>query len=157
HRKRIPTQRRHIMSKSNPTVVITGATSGIGLGLAEAFLEQGYNVVGTGRSAERLQATAAKLDADGHFLGVAGDVGKPESARKVFELAIAKYGQVDVLVNNAGIFTAKPFVQFTAQEIEDNISTNLKGVLYASQEAAKHMSARKRGKIINITAALAMQ
>jgi len=144
-------------SKSNSTAVITGATSGIGLGLAGAFLKEGYNVVGTGRSAKRLQATAAKLGAGERFLGVAGDVGKPESARKVFEQAIANYGQVDVLVNNAGIFTAKPFVQFTAEEIEDNISTNLKGVLYASQEAAKHMSARKHGKIINITAALAMQ
>src|SRR5580704_3712062 len=105
---------RHIhMSKSDKTVVITGATSGIGLGLAEAFLKEGYNVVGTGRSTERLQATAAKLDAGDRFLGVAGDVGKPESATRVFEQAVAKYGKVDVLVNNAGIFTAKPFVQFT--------------------------------------------
>lgn len=145
------------MSKSDNTVVITGATSGIGLGLAEAFLKQGYNVVGTGRSTERLQATATWLDAGDRFLGVAGDVGKPESARKLFEQAIATYGQVDVLINNAGIFTAKPFIQFTPDEVEEQISTNLKGVLYPSQEAAKHMGARKQGKIINITASLAMQ
>src|SRR5258708_36952667 len=97
------------MSKSDKTVIITGATSGIGLGLAEAFLKEGYNVVGTSRSTERLQATAALLNAGDRFLGVAGDVGKPESAKKVFEQAIAKFGKVDVLVNNAGIFTAKPF------------------------------------------------
>ena len=145
------------MSKSNNTVVITGATSGIGLGLVEAFLHEDYNVVGTSRSVERLQATAGKLKAGERFLGVAGDVGKPESARKVFEQAIAKYGKVDILVNNAGIFAAKPFVQFTPEDIEENISTNLKGMLYSSQEAAKHMSGRKRGKIINITASLAMQ
>lgn len=145
------------MSKSNNTVVITGATSGIGLGLAEAFLKEGYNVVGTSRSAERLQATANKLNSGERFLGVAGDVGNPESARNVFAQAITKYGNVDVLVNNAGIFAAKPFVQFTPEEIEENISTNLKGVLYSSQEAAKYMSGRKRGKIINITASLAMQ
>ncbi len=145
------------MSKSDNTIVITGATSGIGLGLAEAFLKEGYNVVGTGRSTERLQAAAAQLNAGERFLGVAGDAGKPESARKVFEQAIAQYGKVDVLVNNAGIFSAKPFVQFTPEEIEEQISTNLKGVLYASQEAAKHMSGRKRGKIINITASLALQ
>lgn len=144
------------MSKTN-TVVITGATSGIGLGLAKAFLKEGYNVVGTGRSAERLQATAAQLKAGDRFLGVAGDVGKPEAAQNVFDQAIAKYGKVDVLVNNAGIFTAKPFVQFTPDEIDQQISTNLKGVLYPSQAAAKHMSERKSGKIINITAALAMQ
>ena len=145
------------MSTSNNTVIITGATSGIGLGLAEVFLKEGYNVVGTGRSTERLQAAAARLSAGERFLGVAGDVGRPESAKKVFEQAIAKYGKVDVLVNNAGIFTAKPFVAFTAEEIEEQISTNLKGMLYASQEAAKHMSERKHGKIINITASLAMQ
>ncbi len=145
------------MSKSDNTIVITGATSGIGLGLAEAFLKEGYNVVGTSRSTERLQAAAAQLNAGERFLGVAGDAGKPESARRVFEQAIAKYGKVDVLVNNAGIFSAKPFVQFTPEEIEEQISTNLKGVLYPSQEAAKHMSERKRGKIINITASLALQ
>ena len=145
------------MSKSNKTVVITGATSGIGLGLAQAFLKEGYNVVGTGRSSERLQAATTTLNAGERFLGVAGDVGKPESAKKAFEQAIAHYGKVDVLVNNAGIFTAKPFVQFTPAEVEEQISTNLKGVLYASQEAAKHMSQRKSGKIINITASLAIQ
>jgi len=146
-----------IVSKSANTVVITGATSGIGLGLAKAFLKEGYNVVGTGRSAERLQSAAAELKGGDRFLGVAGDVGKPESAKKVFEQAIAKYGQVDVLVNNAGIFTAKPFVQFTPAEIDEQIATNLKGVLYPSQAAANHMMQRKSGKIINITAALAMQ
>lgn len=145
------------MSNATNTVIITGATSGIGLGLAEAFLKEGYNVVGTGRSVERLQAAAKHLNAGDRFLGVAGDVGQPESARNVFAQAIAKFGKVDVLVNNAGIFTAKPFVQFTPDEVEEQISTNLKGVLYPSQEAAKHMSERKRGKIINITASLALQ
>jgi NAD(P)-dependent dehydrogenase (short-subunit alcohol dehydrogenase family) len=145
------------MSKSAKTVVITGATSGIGLGLAKAFLKEGYNVVGTGRSSERLQSAATQLNAGDRFLGVAGDVGKPESAKKAFEQAIAKYGKVDVLVNNAGIFKVKPFVEFTPEEIEEQISTNLKGSLFPSQVAAKHMSERKSGKIINITAALPMQ
>jgi NAD(P)-dependent dehydrogenase (short-subunit alcohol dehydrogenase family) len=145
------------MNKSANTVVITGATSGIGLGLAKAFLKEGYNVVGTGRSAEGLQSAATQLNAGERFLGVAGDVGKLESAKKAFEQAIAKYGKVDVLVNNAGIFTAKPFIQFTPDEIDEQIATNLKGVLYPSQVAAKHMGDRKHGKIINITAALAMQ
>jgi len=145
------------MSKSEHTVVITGASSGIGLGLAEAFLKEGYNVVGTGRSAERLQAAARQLDAGERFLAVAADVGRPESAQQVFEQAVATYGHVDVLVNNAGIFAVKPFVDFTPQEVEEQISTNLKGVLYMSQEAARHMTARKHGRIINITASLALQ
>ena len=145
------------MNKSANTVVITGATSGIGLGLAEAFLKEGYNVVGTGRTIERLQSAAVHLSAGDRFLGVAGDVGKPESAKNAFEQAIARFGKVDVLVNNAGIFSVKPFVDFTPDEIDQQISTNLKGVLYPSQQAAKHMSARKQGKIINITASLALQ
>ena len=139
------------------TVVITGASSGIGLGLAKAFLKEGYNVVGTSRSAERLKVAAAQLNAGDRFLGVAGDVGKPESAKKAFDQAIAKYGKVDVLVNNAGIFSVKPFVEFTPDEIDEQIATNLKGTLFSSQAAANHMIERKAGKIINITAALPMQ
>ncbi|MBV8501169.1 MAG: SDR family oxidoreductase [Paucibacter sp.] len=145
------------MSTSNRTIVITGASSGIGLGLAEAFLREGYNVVGTGRSQERLQAAAKQLNAGERFLGVAGDVGAPDTARDVFAQAIARYGHVDVLVNNAGIFSVKPFVDFTPEEIEEQIATNLKGVLYMSQQAARHMGERKQGRIINITASLAMQ
>jgi NAD(P)-dependent dehydrogenase (short-subunit alcohol dehydrogenase family) len=144
------------MSKSDKTVVITGASSGIGLGLAEAFLKEGYNVVGTGRSSERLRAAAAQLNAGERFLAVAGDVASPESAQQVFEQAIAKYGKVDVLVNNAGIFAAKPFTDFTPAEIEEQIDTNLKGTLYPSQQAARHMSQRKQGKIINISASLSI-
>ena len=125
------------MSNTHPTVIITGATSGIGLGLAGAFLKDGYNVVGTGRSQERLQATAAQLGAGERFVGVAGDVALPDTAREVFAQAVARFGHVDVLVNNAGIFSAKPFVQFTPEEIELQIATNLKGTLYPSQEAAR--------------------
>ncbi len=145
------------MSKSEKTVVITGASSGIGLGLAEAFLREGYNVVGTARSQARLQAAADQLQAGERFLGVVGDVGVPESARAVFEQAIAGYGHVDVLVNNAGIFAVKPFVDFTPEEVDEQIATNLKGVLYMSQQAARHMGERGQGRIINITAALALQ
>ena len=145
------------MSKSENTIVITGAGGGIGLGLAEAFLREGYNVVGTGRSARRLQAAADRLKAGERFLAVAGDVGAPGTAHDVFAQAISRYGQVDVLVNNAGVFAVKPFVDFTPQEIEEQISTNLKGVLYMSHEAARHMGERGRGRIVNITAALALQ
>src|SRR5262249_27367435 len=138
-----PNSMRHTMNKSANTIVISGATSGIGLDLAKGFLQAGYNVVGTSRSAERLKATAAHLNAGDRFLGVAGDVGEPATARTVFDRAVAAFGKVDVLVNNAGIFLAKPFVQFTPEEIEQQIATNLKGVLYLSQAAAKHMSEHK--------------
>lgn len=139
------------------SVLITGATSGIGLGLAERFLREGYHVAGTGRSAERLRRTAERLNAGERFLGVAGDVADPDAARRAFESAIAAFGQVDVLVNNAGLFTAKPFVAFTMAEIDEQIATNLKGMLFHSQEAARHMSDRRRGSIVSITASLALQ
>lgn len=139
------------------TVLITGATSGIGLGLAERFLRESYRVVGTGRSNDRLQATAEHLDAGDRFLGVAGDVSDPDSVRRTFAQAIAAFGHVDVLVNNAGMFTAKPFIHFTDTEIDEQIATNLKGMLYHSREAARHMVERRRGSIVSITAALALQ
>lgn len=139
------------------TVLITGATSGIGLGLAERFLREGYCVVGTGRSSDRLQATASHLNVGDRFLGVAGDVADPDAARRTFADAIAAFGHVDVLVNNAGLFTAKPFIHFTAAEIDEQIATNLKGMLYHSQEAARHMVGRQRGSIVSITASLALQ
>jgi len=145
------------MRNTNKTAVITGASSGIGYGLAEAFLAKGYNVVGGARSSERLQAAATKLNADSRFVGVAGDVGSANAASELFNTAIEKFGQVDVLVNNAGIFAAKPFTDFTPEEVEEQLATNLKSVVFMSQQAAKHMIARKQGHIINITASLAIQ
>ena len=145
------------MRFAGKTAVITGASSGIGLGLAEAFLAAGYNVVGGARSEERLEAAAKQLGAGERFVGVAGDAALPETAKRLIDTAVRRFGQVDVLVNNAGIFAAKPFTEFTPQEVEQQIATNLKGVLYTTQEAARQMILRKRGRIINITASLAMQ
>lgn len=139
------------------TALITGATSGIGLGLAERFLREGYQVVGTGRSNARLQATTEQLNAGDRFLGVAGDVADPDSVRRTFAAAFAAFGHIDVMVNNAGLFTAKPFIHFTDAEIDEQIATNLRGMLYHSREAARHMSERQHGSIVSITAALALQ
>ncbi|VVE35434.1 Dihydroanticapsin 7-dehydrogenase [Pandoraea eparura] len=145
------------MSKSERTVIITGASSGIGLGLAEAFLKDGFNVVGTGRSSARLDAAHTALGVGERFLPVAGDVGDPAVAEAAFARAIEAFGHVDVLVNNAGIFSAKPFVDFTPDEIDEQIATNLKGTLYFSQAAARHMSERRHGAIVNVTASIALQ
>lgn len=145
------------MSKTAKTVIITGASSGIGLGLAQAYLERGYNVVGNARTRERLLAAAETLRGTGSFLPVEGDIGKPDTATRLFEQAIARFGQVDVLVNNAGLFNAKPFADYTAQELEELIDTNLRGFVYASQEAARHMVPRQQGHIVSITASIAEQ
>lgn len=145
------------MSTSNKTVVITGASSGIGFALAEAYLKRGYNVVGNARSTARLQAAAAKLGNPANFVGVEGDIAKPATAQNLFAQAIATFGKVDILVNNAGIFTAKPIGDYTEDDLETIVGTNLKGFFYPSQQAAAHMANNRQGHIVTITASIAMQ
>nr|WP_298146522.1 SDR family NAD(P)-dependent oxidoreductase [uncultured Pseudomonas sp.] len=142
---------------NNRTVVITGASSGIGLGLARAYLARGFNVVGNARSEARLADAAETLGGNGRFLGVTGDIADPATAPRLIERAIERFGQVDVLVNNAGFFLPKPFVDYTAEDLDSMLATNLKGVVYASQAAARHMIERRQGHIINITASIALQ
>lgn len=139
------------------TVVITGASSGIGLALAKAYLEQGCNVVGNARTLARLEAARRELGSPQNFLVVEGDIGQPETARRLFAAAIERFERVHVLVNNAGIFNAKPFVDYSTAEVSALVSTNLNGFVYSTQEAARHMVSRKDGHIINITASIALQ
>lgn len=146
------------MNQRSPrTVVVTGASSGIGLAIARAFLRRGDKVVGNARTLERLQATGLTKDFPDQFLAVAGDVADPATAHRILAEAVARFGQVDVLVNNAGIFTPKAFVEYTAADIDALIGTNLKGFFYISQEAVRHMTPRKQGHIVNITASIALQ
>ncbi|TWC30539.1 short-subunit dehydrogenase [Pseudomonas sp. SJZ079] len=142
---------------SKKTAVITGASSGIGLGLAKAFLDNGYNVVGSARSIEGLNAAANSLGNPDNFIGVAGDVADASTARDIFAAAIEKFGSVEVLVNNAGFFLPKPFIDYTPEDLESLLDTNLKGVVYSSQVAAAHMIQRGAGHIVNISAAVALQ
>src|ERR1700677_2370710 len=145
------------MTTGKRTVVITGASSGMGFALAEAYLEQGYNVVGNARTIERLRAAAEKLGNPENFLLVEGDIALPETSKNIFEKAIAKFKRVDILVNNAGIFVAKPITSYTTEDLDSLINTNLKGFFYPTQAAAAHMIENKDGHIVNITAALGMQ
>src|SRR4051794_39564523 len=131
------------------TAVVTGASRGIGSGLVERFLEVGYNVVATSRDASR------KLTGSGSLILVDGDIGKEQTAAQVVETAINRFGAIDVLVNNAGIFLPKPFTDFTAEDFEALVSTNLLGFLYITQRTVKEMLKRKSGSVVSITAALA--
>ena len=145
------------MNAQRKTAVVTGASSGIGFGIAKALLGHGWNVVGNARTQVRLDEAAAQLDAGEHFFGVGGDIAAPATAKRLIDGAVDRFGHVDLLVNNAGIFLPKAFIDFTPFEIEQQIATNVKGVVFASQEAARRMIPRKQGQIINITASLAMQ
>src|SRR4051812_43173571 len=106
------------MKAANRTVVITGASSGIGLALAAAYLERGDNVVGNARTIERLDAARAQLGNPANFHGVAGDIADPATAQALFAEAQARFGKVDILINNAGIFIAKPFHTYTPDDVE---------------------------------------
>ncbi len=131
------------------TAIITGATGGIGEGLVERFLEEGYNVVATARDAHR------KLTPSGSLILVDGDVGKQQTAADAVEAAINNFGTIDILVNNAGIFLTKPFVDFTTEDFDALVSTNLLGFFYITQRTVKEMLKQKSGCVVSITAALA--
>jgi NAD(P)-dependent dehydrogenase (short-subunit alcohol dehydrogenase family) len=139
------------------TAIVTGASSGIGLAIARALLAEGFNVVGNARGLERLEVARRELDAPERFLPVAGDIGAPETALRLFEAACERFDRVHVLVNNAGIFATKPFVDYTSEDLDALVATNLKGFVYPSQAAARHMLPRRQGHIINITASIALQ
>ncbi|HWO37732.1 MAG TPA: SDR family oxidoreductase [Candidatus Acidoferrum sp.] len=131
------------------TAIITGASQGIGAGLVEAFLKQGYNVVATSRDVSQ------SLTASPSLVLVDGDIGKQETATKVVEAAIKQFPTVDVLVTNAGIFYTKPFTDFTTQDFNALVSTNLLGFLYITQLTVKQMRRQKSGSVVSISASLA--
>lgn len=139
------------------TVIITGASSGIGLAIAAAFLEQGHQVVGNARTTARLDQAARQLGHPTGFLPVEGDIADPATAEALFARANECFGPVDVLVNNAGIFIAKPFAEYTATELQALVDTNLNGFVHPTQHAIRHMVPRRQGHIISITASLALQ
>lgn len=145
------------MDTHTKTVVITGASSGIGLALAAAYLERGDNVVGSGRSVERLQAAAQQLGNPANFLPVAGDIGLAATSRRLFDAAATRFGSIDVLINNAGIFIPKPLVDYTDDDLDLMIATNLKGFFHPTREAARHMVRQRSGHIVNISASIALQ
>jgi NAD(P)-dependent dehydrogenase (short-subunit alcohol dehydrogenase family) len=139
------------MENNRKTVIVTGASQGIGAGVVKAFLARGYNVVGTARSATR----AKELSPSDHLALIDGDIGQFEAAQKVAELAIKKFGSIDAIVANAGIFLLKPFTEYTADDFRALVSTNLAGFVYLAQLAVKQMQAQKTGgSIVSVTAAL---
>ncbi|MEJ1097055.1 MULTISPECIES: SDR family oxidoreductase [unclassified Pseudoxanthomonas] len=142
---------------STKTVIVTGASSGIGFAITRAYLQRGDNVVANARTLERLQTAAGQLGQPANLLLVPGDVAEPATAQRLVAAAVERFGQVDVLVNNAGIFSAKPFTDYTPEDVQALVDTNLKGFFFASQAAAAHMRERRTGHIVNITASLADQ
>ena len=140
------------MQSDRKTVIVTGASQGIGAAIVHAFLAQGYNVVGTARNATK----SKQLPASDRLALIDGDIGQFNTAQKVAELAINKFGSIDAVVANAGIFVVKPFTDYTTEDFHALISTNLAGFIHITQLAVKQMQAQKTGgSVVAITAALA--
>ena len=136
---------------ASKTVIVTGASQGIGAAIAKAFLERDYNVVGTSRDATK----SAELKASDKLALVDGDIGQATTAQKAADAAVQKFGSIDAVVNNAGIFIAKPFSEYTADDFRALVSTNLEGFIYVTQLAVKQMLAQgSGGSVVTITAAL---
>ncbi len=139
------------MTQQQKTIIVTGASQGIGAGVVQAFLARGYNVVATSRS---ISKSGAFQPSDRLAL-VDGDIGEMATAVKVAATAIEKFGAIDALVNNAGIFFPKPFIDYTPEDLKSLVHTNLEGYVYISQLAIKQMLAQKRGgSIVAISSSL---
>jgi NAD(P)-dependent dehydrogenase (short-subunit alcohol dehydrogenase family) len=139
------------MAAKSRTAIVTGASQGIGAGVVSAFLERGYRVVASSRS---ITKSGAFSSADNLAL-VDGDIGDPATAARITETAVGRFGTIDALVNNAGIFLSKPFLDYTTADFRSLVSTNLEGFLYVTQLAIKQMLRQKSGgSVISITTSM---
>lgn len=135
------------------TAIVTGASSGIGLGLTTALIEQGYRVVANSRRI----TTAGTVQPSDNVVLIDGDIADPGIAHRIVETAVQRFGRVDLLVNNAGIFIPKPFTDYTPDDFERLVSTNLSGFLYVTQATVRQMTRQGAGHVVNITTTLADQ
>jgi NAD(P)-dependent dehydrogenase (short-subunit alcohol dehydrogenase family) len=140
-------------TSNSKVAIITGASSGIGLGMAETLVKQGYQVVANSRNITK----ASTLTASENLVLVDGDIADQAVAARVVETAIQKFGRVDLLVNNAGIFVPKPFTDYTPEDFNRVFSTNVVGFFYVTQLAITQMRKQKSGHVVNITTTIADQ
>jgi NAD(P)-dependent dehydrogenase (short-subunit alcohol dehydrogenase family) len=145
------------MSSRIDRVVITGASSGIGLDLARRFLAEGSSLVLNARDPEKLERARRGLDGGRRVVAVPGHVGDPATARAVVAAAREQWGGVDVLVNNAGIFGVKAFLESTAEDLERFFDTNVKGTFLMTQAVVPVMIDGGGGSIINLGTVLVEQ
>ena len=132
------------------TVIVTGASQGIGAAVVQTFLDRGYNVVATSRSLSKAGFTPSM-----NLALVDGDIGHATTAEKVAKTAVAQFGSIDHVVNNAGVFAAKPFTEYTADDFRRFVSTNLEGFIFITQFAVKQiLSQGTGGSVTSITSSL---
>ncbi|KER68441.1 3-oxoacyl-ACP reductase [Burkholderia cepacia] len=134
------------MSSSPKVVVVTGASQGIGAETVKAFRKLGHKVVATARG--------VKPTDDPGIATVAGDIADPATARLVIDTAVSRFGRVDTLINNAGVFIAKPFTRYTAEDYATMVAINLTGFFHMTQSAVAEMEKHAAGHVVNITTTL---
>ena len=134
------------MSASQKVVVVTGASQGIGADIVTAFRKLDYRVVATSRS--------IKPSEDPNILVVAGDIGDPATARRVISEGVAKFGRIDTLVNNAGIYIGKPFTENTTEDYAAVMNVNMAGFFYITQLAIAEMEKHSSGHVVSVTASV---
>ena len=141
------------MANTAKTAIVTGASQGIGAGLVEAFLKRGYRVVANSRHITKANPFAASTN----LALVDGDIGDRSTAAKIVDTVVSKFGSIDVLINDEGVFIPKPFTEYTTEDFDTLVSTTLARFLYVSQLAVKQMLRQKSGSIVNISTTLVDQ
>src|SRR5258705_5520625 len=141
------------MENTRKTAIVTGASQGIGAGLVAAFVKRGYNVVANSRNITQANPFAAAAN----VALVDGDIGHPSTAATIVDTAVSRFGRIDVLINNAGVFIPKPFTEYTTEDFNTLVSTTLARFLYVSQLPLKQMLRQKSGSIVNISTTLVDQ
>ncbi|WKE66489.1 SDR family NAD(P)-dependent oxidoreductase [Gallaecimonas kandeliae] len=137
------------MNNVAKVAIITGASQGIGAGLVQAYRQAGFRVVASSRNIQPSD--------DPGVATVAGDIADPATARRIISEGLERFGRIDTLVNNAGVFTAKHFTQFNLEDWQHNIATNLAGFFHLSQAAIARMEQQGGGHLVQITTSLVDQ
>jgi len=133
--------------------IVTGASSGIGLGITRALLEHGYRVAANSRAISKSKDLKPSAD----LVLVDGDIGKKETAIEVADAAVTHFGRIDLLVNSAGIYIPKPFTEYTPEDFETMIGTNVAGYFFVTQQVVAQMHKQKSGHIVSISTVLTDQ
>ena len=138
------------MRNANRTVVVTGSSSGIGLAVAARYFDSGANVVLHGRDRARLEGALGLFDDPARVDYVIGDIADGSVGEALAATAMDRFGRLDLLVNNAGVFASKPFLEVTDEDLDRFVDGNLKGTYRTTQAAVRHMASQRAGSIVNI-------
>jgi NAD(P)-dependent dehydrogenase (short-subunit alcohol dehydrogenase family) len=146
------------MQFDGKVVLVTGGGTGIGKAVASRFYAAGAAVVISGRRADVLASTAREIDPSGtRVIAVTGDIADPATSRQMVSVAIERFGGVDILINNAGIFKPTPFLDHTVEDVDRYLDVIFKGTFFAAQAAIPAMRQRGRGAIVNVGSMWATQ